>query len=155
MPRAVVLLVAARALVLADRVGIVLVEREDAGNAGLVAPGHAESVDEERGLGLRRERRLAPQPREILGGLRVDRVGVGIRPVRQVDLGARDVEKGEGIAGREPPRLLRRDDVVGNRRDVGDFLGGRAKSAERTERGHCRTRILSSLAGLIRGGRRS
>ena len=55
---------------------------------------------------------------EVLGRPLVDRVGVRIGARRQIDLGARDVQKAERVAGGERARFVGVDDVVGNGRDA-------------------------------------
>ncbi len=45
-------------------------------------------------------------------GLRVDGLVVWIRPLREVDLGARHVQKTQRISGSQGPRLVGADDVV-------------------------------------------
>ena len=100
MPRAVVLLVASRALVLLDDVPIVLVEREAAGHSRLFVGVHAQPIEIQNGHVVHDQRRIGTQRVEICACLVVHlaRVRIGIR--REIDLGPRDVEETERIAGR-------------------------------------------------------
>ena len=115
VPRAIVFLVAARTLVLLDDVLLVLVDRETGGDADLLVRPHAQAVEVHRRRVLDDERRLRAQRRQVLARQLVDICRVRIGPRRQIDLRARDVEKTQGIAGRELPRFFYADDIVGNR----------------------------------------
>src|SRR5262249_37905184 len=75
---------------------------------------------------------------EVGRRLLIDGIGVGIRAVGQVALGARDMEKRKNVSGRERPRLLCRDDVIGNRRDRGSALGRRHQGLEGSQSRHRR-----------------
>ena len=134
--RAVVLLVGARALVLADDVGVVLVHGAGGGDAHLRVPAHADAVDVEVWFVLFDERALRLEPLEILARLRVDLVRVDVRALGQVYLGARDVEEAQRVVGGQGARLLRVDHVVGDGGDLPDLVSGRAQGAERVDGGH-------------------
>ena len=123
VPRAIVLLVAARPLVLLDEVAVVLVDREARRHAGLDVRAHLQAVDIEARRVLDDERRLGLSVCEVLGGLGVDRVGVGIvSPAADRSPRATRAESSAGC--RRPARgLVGVDDVVGN--------GGHARRAER------------------------
>ena len=112
--RAIVFLVAPRALVLLDHVLLVLVDREAARDAGLLVAAHAQAIEIERRFGILLQRRLLPQRREILARSVVDLRGVGIGAGRQIDLRARHVEKAERIRRCELTGLFGADDVVGD-----------------------------------------
>ena len=71
--RAIVFLVAARALVLLDDVALVFVDREAAGDAGLLVLAHPQPIEVERRRLVRDERRLLAERREILARPLVDR----------------------------------------------------------------------------------
>ena len=114
VPRAVVFLVAPRALVLLDDVLLVLVDREASGNAGLLVRTHLQPVEIERRRLLDGQRRRPAQLLEILAPALIDGGRVGIRSRREVDLGPRDVQKTQGIARGELTRFFGVDDVVGN-----------------------------------------
>jgi hypothetical protein len=98
VPRAVVFLVAARALVLLDDVALVFVDEEAAGDAGLDVGPHAQPVEVKRRLSLGDERRAAAQRGEIRRRAGVDGIAVRVGPLRQIDLGPGDVKKIERIA---------------------------------------------------------
>ncbi len=86
--RPVVLLVLARALVLADDVAVVLVQRRTARNPRLRVRARPEAVHVESRRALTGQRSEPLELAEVLGGLRVNRVRMRVRPVGQVDLGA-------------------------------------------------------------------
>ena len=64
-----------------------------------------------------------PEPVEILGGLRMDNVTVGVRPLRKSDLRAGNVQETVRLAAYEPARLFRADDIIGGRDDCRGVLG--------------------------------
>ena len=99
VPRAIVFLVGARALVLLDDVLLVLVDREAGGDAGLLVAAHAQAIEVERRLVLDHQRRVGAERREVLLRFRVDLSGIRIGARRQIDLRARDVQEAEWIAG--------------------------------------------------------
>ena len=133
---AVVLLVGPRLLVLLDEVRVVLGDRGAGDEPDLAVLAHPLRVDVEVRLGVRHEHAAVHQLRQVLPSLRVDRVGVLVDALGQVDLGARDVQEAVGVSLGERARLLRRDDVVGRGRDAGGERGGRAEGAKRGEDGH-------------------
>ena len=135
---AVVLLVAAGPLVLADQVALVLVDREGAGDAGLHVAAHAQPVDVERWLGLGRERRRGAQPLEILPAAVVDGGGIGIGALGQLDFGAGDAQEGERLVGGELAGLGGRHDVVGDGGDAGRDRQGGTQRAKGGQLGHAR-----------------
>ena len=145
--RAIVFLVAARALVLLDDVRLVLVEREAAGDAGLLVRAHAQSVQVQRRGLVEHERRALAQRREIRPRLFVHLRRVRIGAGRKIDLRPRDVQKTERIAGGELARFVGGDDVVGHRRD-----GSRIAPAPDARPGtdgskpsdHCNSRMAST-----------
>ena len=79
VPRAVVLLVAARAFVLLDDVGFVLVDREAPRNARLLVPAHPQPIEVERRRCLGDQRRVATQRLEVFTRLCVDPRRIRIR----------------------------------------------------------------------------
>jgi len=97
---------------------------------------HAEAVEVEARRVLGDERAVVDELLKILAGLRVDLVGVDVRAVGQIDLGARDVEEAERAILRERARFLCVDHVVGDARHLLDFLFGRTQGAERMDDGH-------------------
>ena len=119
MPRAIVFLVAPRALVLLDDVAVVFVEAKAGRQAGLLVAAHAAADRNTRSARLRRRADDALQQVEIRGGPLVDRVGVRIRAWRQLDLGPRDAEKTQRVAVGERARFVGVDDVVGHGGDGG------------------------------------
>jgi hypothetical protein len=134
--RAVVLLIGARALVLADDIRVVLVHGAGGGDARLRVLAHADSVDVETRLVLFDERALGLEPLEIFARALVDLVRIDVRAFRQVYLGARDVEEAQGVVGGQRARLLCVDHVVGDGGDLPDLLKGRAQGAERVDGSH-------------------
>jgi hypothetical protein len=112
VPRAVVLLVAPRTLVLLDAIRFVFVDRKTAGDARLLVVAHAQPVEIERGRLVDDERRPLPERVEVRARLRVHLRRVGIRAVRQVDLRSGDVQETEGIVGGELSGFVRVDNVV-------------------------------------------
>src|SRR5262245_58835407 len=97
MTGSIVLLVAARALVLLDDVPVVLVERVARGETELLMVAHLEAVEIEGGVAFENERRFL-QPQEIVCGLLVDSGRVRVCPLGKLDFGARDTEKAQRVA---------------------------------------------------------
>ena len=111
----VVLLVRPRLLVLLDDVAVVLVDRGARDEPGLAVVAHPLRVHVQARLGILDEDAAADELGEVVPPLRVDRVGVLVRPLRQVDLGPGDAQEAVGVPAREGARLLRGDDVVRRR----------------------------------------
>jgi hypothetical protein len=97
--RAIVLLVAPGSLVFLDDVLFVLVDREASGHACLLVRSHPQAIEVERRRVLDDEGCLGPQRGQIVARLLVDTVRVRVCSWRQIDLGPRDVEKAEQVAG--------------------------------------------------------
>jgi hypothetical protein len=114
--RAVVFLVAPRALVLLDDVAIVFVDREARRQAQLRVVSHAQAIEVDARLVVDEERGLA-QRGEVVGGALVHGVRVRIGAGRQFDFRARHAQETERVALRQLPRFLCADDVVGNGSD--------------------------------------
>ena len=114
VPCAVVFLVAAGPLVLADDVRLILVDRKTTGDAGLLVRTHPQPVEIERRRIIYHERRALAQCHKVLTRFRIDPGRVRIRVGRQIDLGARDVQKAQGICGNQLARFFGTDDIVGN-----------------------------------------
>jgi len=134
--RAVVLLVPPRALVLPHDVGVVLVEGERGGDAGLFVAVGPEPVQVEGRLRLPRQGALAGQPVEVFGGAEVDPFGVRVGSFGEVDLGPGDVEEAPRVSGGQRPRLSGRDHVVGDGGDASRHVRRRTKRLESMDRGH-------------------
>ena len=124
------LLVGARLLVLPDHVRVVLVDGGAGHQSGLAVLARPLLVHVEARLGVRNEDAAAHQLREVVPPLRVDRAGVLVDPLRQVDLGARNPQETVGVAAAEGARLPRRDGVVRRRRNPG---GERRRRPERAK----------------------
>ena len=118
VPRAIVFLVASGPFVLLDDVAVVLVEGEARGQAGLLVAAHTQPIQVEAGLILEHQRRLF-QRVEISGRPLVHDICIRIRTRRQLDFGARDAEKAEGVPVCQGTRLVGADHVVGNRSNAG------------------------------------
>ena len=123
--RAVVLLVLARLLVAQDRAGGVVVDRAAGDDGRLRRAAHRLAVEVERRRLLADEAPVADERRERPLRLRVDRRGVRVGAVGQVDLGAHDVQERERVAGGERAGLVGVDDVVRERGDPRGELGRR------------------------------
>jgi hypothetical protein len=141
VPGPIVLLVAARPLVLADDVLFVIVDGEAPGDAGLLMAPHPEPVEIQRGLILDHERRRLAQRIEVPARSGVHRGRVGIDVRRQIDLRAAYVKKTERIPVGELTRFFGADDIVGNGGNCGGILGRRTQCPERMDESH--PRILS------------
>ena len=100
-PRAVVLLVPARPLVLLDEPGVVVVDVADGDESPLAVRAHLLLVKVEARAGLAHEHAVALEPEEILPRPGVDGVAVGIGAGRQVDFRAVDVQQAARPAGRQ------------------------------------------------------
>ncbi len=84
----IVFLVAPRALVLLDDVGVVLIQRKTAGDPGLLVSPHPQSIAIERRRVIEHERSPLAQAGEVLTCLFIDPGSVRIRVRRQIDLRA-------------------------------------------------------------------
>jgi hypothetical protein len=135
VPHAVVFLVRARMLVLADAVRFVRRDRRRSHQSRLRVIARGNAIDVVRGRRVAYEHARVEHPREVLGGLRVDRRRVRIDTRRQVDLGLRDVQEAPRAARRARARLVRGDHVVGRRDDVGGAAGRGAQGRKRTNEG--------------------
>src|ERR1019366_1941144 len=111
---------AARALVLLDDVPIVFAERVTSRHADLLVRAHPQSVKVHAGLVFDDERGLL-QGVEIAGRTLVDAGRVRIGTGRQLELGARDAQEAQRVAGRQRARLIGIDDIVGNGGDTGSL----------------------------------
>jgi hypothetical protein len=138
----VVFLVAAGPLVLADDLGVVLVERERGRDPGLLVPVDGEPVGVESRRRLAFEHALAGKRFEGLRRLAIDLGRVRIGPLRQVDFGPGDVEKAPGVARRQRARFRGADHVVGDRGHVACAFRDGAESRERSSDCHGPARIL-------------
>ena len=101
VPRAIVFLVGPRPLVLLDEIPVVLVEGVAGRDADLFVRSHPEPVEIDGRLFLDDERRVPLQRLEVSDRGLVDDRRVRIGGRRQIDLGARDMEK--AAAARRPP----------------------------------------------------
>ncbi len=133
VPRPVVFLVFPGLLMLADDIGVVLVDRVARGDSGLHVAAHLQAIHVQARLVFANERRRRDQPLEVrLRGL-VDDVGVWVSVWRKAELGARDMEEAERIAFGQLPGFLGGHHVVGHRSDSGRGLRRRTKSAKRED----------------------
>ncbi len=149
--RAVVLLVGPRPLVAHDAPGVVLVDRDEAIQAGLRGATPRQAVGEEAGRVVLDERSRARHAVERVGARLVDGLGVLVDVVGKSDFGADDVQERALASAGEGARLGAGDDVVG---DAGDLLGERgvgAEGAERADDGH--RACGGSVRGVLSGGR--
>ena len=131
MPGPIVLLVLARAFVLADDVVLVLIDRETRGHAGLLVAPHAQPIDVDARAGFLDQRRGRSQSRELAPGGLVDGIGVRVLVGRELDLGARDAQETQWLIGGERTSLSGAHDVV---RDRGDRRGLAGRGPEGAER---------------------
>ena len=133
---AVVLLVATGPFVLLDDVRAVVFERKTACDARLFVPPHPQSIRRRASACLPDERCVALQRAKATRRLVVHDGSVWISSGREIDFGARHVEKAERIAVREQRRFVGSHHVVGNGGDL--FRSGRrgTKCTKRKERGH-------------------
>ena len=143
---AVVLLVRARLLVLLDDVADVLLHRGAGDEAGLPVGPHLLRVHVEA------RRRLPPQhppARELVEvplRLLVHLGRVLVRPLRKIDLRARDAEEAVGVPFRHRPRLGGVDDVVGRGGHPDGVVGGGAQRSEGAEDGHRGSSAVSPVS---------
>jgi hypothetical protein len=86
--RAIVFLVAPRAFVLLDDVGVVLVQRETAGDTGLLVGAHPQSIEIQRWRLIEDKRSLLTQGGEVLARFLIDLRSVRIHVGGQIDLRA-------------------------------------------------------------------
>src|SRR4029453_9560416 len=139
--RAVVFLVALRALVFLDDIAVVLIEREASGNANLFVIATAQPIkvdtrvlfDDERGF---------LQALEILDGPFVYGVAVRVRSHWKLELSPRNPQETQRIVCGLRPRFLGRDNVVGDSRHTGGIGGSWPQRTKGTNGGH-QGRIMS------------
>ena len=122
---AIVLLHRCGQLVLADPVGGVVRKRRDRCEAGLHAAVPGEPVDVIGRLGVADQRAALDHMVEVLPGLGVDRLVVGIDRRGEVDLRLRDVQEARRLAFGALARLRARENVVRRRQDFGGTAGRR------------------------------
>ena len=132
MVDAVELLVLAGELMPLDRPVLVLVDRDPADNAGLDPAPHHLAVDAEPGDRILDQRPLGLEAVEGLPRLGIDRRGIGVDTVRQIDLGTADVQKGERVAGGHRLGLGAVHHVIGQRGQLGRQIGTGTDKAERS-----------------------
>ena len=109
---------------------VVLVDREACGDAGLRMRAHLQAIDVKRRRVFFDERRARSQIAKVLGRAFVDLVGMRIGARRQIDLGARDVQKAQRVAVGQRPRLVGAHDVV---RNSGHRRGRMGRGTQRCE----------------------
>ena len=143
----VILFVFAGALVLADDVGVIFVNRGAAGDADLLMVAQLEAIDVEARRLFDEERSGRFQPLEIIGGALIDFVGIGVYLVRQFQLGARDAQEAQGVIFGEVTRLPAVDDVVGNGGNLGGRFRVRTKGAKSAKGSHNQNLPSSSVCG--------
>ena len=132
VPRAVILLVLARLLVLLEYSGKVVLRVERRDDAGLRVIAHHLAIGVERGSVVLHESAAGTEAVESL--LRLG-VGLGrgtVSPVRHVDLGTGNVEEAEGIPRREGACFCGIHHIVGNGGNARRRLGRRADRSEGT-----------------------
>ena len=133
---AVVFLVGAGELMLADAVAVVVGDRSGGHEAGLDMLAHGHPV------GVIARRRIADQdavgdqPVEIFRGFGVNLRGVGVGIGRQVDLGLGDVQEAERLSGSLRAGFGAGQHVVGRGGNIAGAAGRRAQSAEGLDEGH-------------------
>jgi hypothetical protein len=146
--RPVVFLVGARPLVLPDDVVVVIIQRIARRDARLGMPFRVKPIEVNRGHRFLKERGVPLQLPIVLGGKAVDPVRMRIGAWRQIEFGARHVEKTQRIAGRKRSRLFGVDDVVGNSGHAGSVDRRGEKRTEGTDGRHVEPTIIASrLAG--------
>ena len=137
MARAVILFVAARALVFADDVIVVFVNRAAGDQTYLFMLTHNEAIEIEARRLFLFERAILYKLIEVLCGLAIDCVRVMVRAFGQINLWARDVQETQRITGCERACLFRADNIVRRTRNFRDSLGWRTQSAKRMYDSHC------------------
>ena len=136
VPRAVVLLVGPRLLVLADLAGPILRDLDAADEPELRLAVHHLAVEVDRRLRVANERALLDHRLQVAVGDAVDLRVVAVDLGGEVDLGADHVQEGVRLAGGALAGLLGRDHVVGLARDVGGEASGWAQGGERMDPDH-------------------
>ena len=106
------------------------------GQTGLLVVRRLHPVQVERWLRFDNERSPVDQRLQIAGRQFVNGRAVWIDIGRQVDLGARHVEKAQRIVSRQAPGLAGGHHVVEDGGDGGSCRRYRAKCTERTNDGH-------------------
>src|SRR5215475_5730160 len=102
---------------------------------------HFEAVAIQRWQLLDHQRSLALECFEILDRLPVDGIRVGIRLSREIDFGARYMQKAERIACGQRMGFLSVDDVVWDRCHSSGRCGGGPQCAKRSDEGHRRKKL--------------
>jgi len=137
--RAVVFFGRARLFVLQDGAVVIFAHSHAAEEARLRTPVHHEAIDVEgrRVLGLH-EARLG-EAAQVFRALLIHLVSVLVGALRQVDLGANDVQEALVVALGEAARFFDAYHIVGHGGDGLGSVGARAQGAKRVQRGHaCR-----------------
>ena len=139
-PRAVVLFVAPRLLVLLDDVLLVIVDVADGDDAGLHVGAHLLLVKVEARLGLALKDALLLQAQEIFACLGVHGVRVRIDVGGKIDLRAIDVEQAPRMAGRERGGFFAVHHVVRNAGHFRDLFRRGPEPLKRFDTQHRRQR---------------
>ena len=149
--RAIVFLVAARALVLLDDVAVVLVDGEARGETGLDVAPHLQPVEIDARLVLH-DQRVFPERRKIVRRATVHGVCVWIGAGRQLELGARHAQEAQRVAVGERAGLVGADNVVGNGCDAGGIGCVRTQRTKRMKRRHGAQIISQRAVGVSSAG---
>ncbi|CAB4942571.1 unannotated protein [freshwater metagenome] len=113
MTDAVELLVGSGVLVDANPLGVVVGDRDHSHDPDLDDTAHHLAVDRVGRHLVANENAAGLELLEIASALGVDLVGMGVEARRKVDLGARNAQKGVGIASGIGSRLFDIDHVIG------------------------------------------
>ena len=132
VPRAVILLVLARLLVLLEYSGKVVLRVERCDDAGLRVIAHHLAIGVERGSNVLHESATSTETVEGLLRLDVSLWRGTVSPVGHVDLGAGNVKETEGIPGRKGAGFCGIDHIIGNGGNKRCRLGRRADRSEGT-----------------------
>ncbi len=136
LAHAVVFLVGAGELVLADAVGVVIGHAGGGDEAGLLMIAHDQPVEVVAGGAVLLQHPFREHALEVFLALGVDLRVMGIGFGGQVDLGLGDVEEAPGLAFGAFAGLAAVEDVIGGRGHFGGFFGKGTQARERANERH-------------------
>ena len=136
LPHAIVLLVGAGELVLADAVCVVIGHAGRSDKARLMVIAHDQPVEVVAGRAVLLQHPFRDHAVEVFLALGVDRRVVGIGASGQIDLGLGDVEEAPGLASGAFAGLVAVEHVIGGRGHLGGFIGKGAQAGEGANERH-------------------
>ncbi len=149
----IVLLHGAGEFMLFDPLRVIGRHRGARDQPGLTMTTHGQSIHVIAGCRIPHQQTLGEHPVQVLAPLGIDRRRIRIRPLGQIDLGARDMQKAPGTPLDHPPGLGGIHHVIGRRGDLRGTARGRTQTGKGFDQGHKGLVGVDIVSGSFRRGR--